>query len=74
MFGERRPCNHCGGRVEFSRHCGAYVCVQCGWHFDLCRCFCGWAADGGDGREQLRELGEVLEPEDEIPGYWQALP
>jgi len=65
MHRHREPCPHCGGSVEFSRHCGADVCVQCGWHVGLCRCFCGWAADGGDGRAQLVELGETLEPDEE---------
>ena len=27
----------------------------------LARCYCGWAADGGDGRQQLVEMGENVE-------------
>ena len=45
--------------------CGAYVCILCRHHGrfgkDLARCYCGWAADGGDGLQQLRDLGENVE-------------
>jgi len=27
----------------------------------LARCYCGWAADGGNGRQQLVEMGENVE-------------
>lgn len=54
----------CKHQYEFNRHCGANVCLECGDHKGLARCFCGWAKDGGDGRAQLVEFGEVLEPED----------
>jgi hypothetical protein len=39
------------------------VCSKCGNHVGLARCFCGWAADGGDGRRQLEEMGETIDPE-----------
>jgi hypothetical protein len=48
----------------FSRSCGCKVCVICDHHKGLARCFCGWAADGGDGYQQLLEMGETIEPED----------
>jgi hypothetical protein len=51
----------CGGEYELNRYCGAWVCVECSAHRGLCRCFCGWAADGGDGRAQLVEEGEQIE-------------
>lgn len=58
-----KTCPQCDGTAHFSRYCGAYVCDKCGWHVGLVRCWCGWAADGGDGRKQLEELGETIEPE-----------
>jgi hypothetical protein len=30
----------------------------------MARCFCGWSLSGGDGRAELEEMGEVIEPED----------
>ena len=27
----------------------------------MARCYCGWAADGGNGRQQLVEMGENVE-------------
>jgi len=44
-----------------SRYCGAYVCDECGDHRGLARCFCSWAADGGDGYQELIEMGETIE-------------
>ena len=49
---------------ELSRTCGAWICAECGHHKGLARCFCGWAEDGGDGRAQLEDMGETIEPED----------
>ena len=54
-----------------SDSCGAWIC-SCGAHFTyqgkdkepgpmLARCYCGWAADGGDGVAQLRAAGENVE-------------
>jgi len=55
-------CEHCGrmARHHYQRGCGVWVCIECKGHEGLVRCFCGWAADGGDGRAQLRERGEIL--------------
>jgi hypothetical protein len=52
-------CPKCGGR--WGRHCGVLVCDDCGQHYgkDRVRCYCGWAADGGDGRQQLKQ-GKTL--------------
>jgi hypothetical protein len=49
---------------EFDRYCGAYVCRICNNHHGLARCYCGWASDGGNGRQQLVEMGETIDPED----------
>jgi hypothetical protein len=47
---------------ELSRFCGAWVCDECDWHEGLCRCFCGWTANGsGNGRQELEEMGETIE-------------
>jgi hypothetical protein len=54
----------CGGAYEYDRYCGAYVCIECGNHLGLSRCYCGWAADGGDGRKQLVKMGETIEEEE----------
>ena len=51
----------CGGNYERNRYCGCKVCDKCGDHKGLARCYCGWAADGGDGRKQLEEMGETIE-------------
>jgi hypothetical protein len=29
----------------------------------LDRCYCGWSVSGGNGREELEEMGEVIEPD-----------
>ena len=44
---------------EWKRYCGAKVC-HCGDHEGLIRCYCGWSASGGDGRQELRDFGEVI--------------
>jgi hypothetical protein len=49
---------------RFSSYCGAFVCVDCGRHRKLVRCYCGWAASGGDGRAELIAFGETIEPEE----------
>lgn len=46
---------------QMDRSCGAYVCLDCGDHENLARCYCGWAKDGGDGVAQLRAMGENVE-------------
>ena len=51
--------------------CGAWIC-SCMAHFTyngkdkepgrmLARCFCGWAANGGNGKQQLAAMGENVE-------------
>lgn len=44
-------------------YCGAKVCA-CGDHKGLARCFCGWARDGGNGRQQLIDMGERIDEDD----------
>ena len=61
--GERRgdammECNH---DYLFARGCGAYVCYDCEDHKDLARCYCGWSADGGNGAQELADMGEQIE-------------
>ena len=51
-------CNH---DYLFDRGCGAQVCYDCGDHKDLARCYCGWAASGGNGSQELEDLGEQIE-------------
>ena len=64
---------HQHGKWVLSESCGAWICSGlCGAHFTyqgkdkepgpmLARCYCGWAADGGNGRQQLVEMGENVE-------------
>ncbi len=54
----------CGGTYQFSGHCGAHVCLECSHHKGLARCYCGWAASGGDGRRELVDMGETIEPDE----------
>lgn len=54
----------CGGTFYFERGCGALVCDRCEEHQGFARCFCGWSASGGDGRAELEDLGEVIDPWD----------
>jgi len=38
------------------------VCIKCGDHKGLTRCYCGWSADGTDaGVQELLERGEVID-------------
>jgi hypothetical protein len=58
-------CEECGAEdVTLARQCGAYVCGACGAHQGLARCFCGWAASGGDGYRELQDEGETIESDD----------
>ena len=60
-----KPKCECGGEFEFSRSCGADICVKCGSHKGLARCFCGWSKTSpGRGRQELEEMGETIDPED----------
>lgn len=63
---KHKPCDApgCTGIAYGARYCGAYVCGECGKHVGLARCFCGWAADGGDGRAQLIDMGETIGDEE----------
>ena len=45
----------------FSRGCGVDVCYDCGDHKGLARCFCSWAASGGNGYQELVDMGEQIE-------------
>lgn len=55
-----KPCPSCGKEARFTRYCGAWVCDDCGAHVGLARCYCGWAASGGNGRRELEDMGENI--------------
>jgi hypothetical protein len=46
-------CPVCGGTMTWDRQCGAMVCADCCHHEGLCRCYCGWAASGGNALTML---------------------
>ena len=54
----------CGSEAAFSNYCAAYVCGNCDTHVGLARCYCGWSESGGNGRQELIDMGETIEPED----------
>jgi len=54
-------CDHGEHLYGFVEHCGAQVCMNCEDHEGLVRCYCGWSFDGGDGRQELIDMGENLE-------------
>lgn len=54
----------CGSEAAFNNYCAAYVCNVCSSHVGLARCYCGWAESGGNGRQELIDMGETIEPED----------
>lgn len=54
-------CPQCGSEMTMSRHCGAWVCDACDHHNGLVRCFCGWSLSGGDGRQELEDMGEQID-------------
>ena len=58
-------CNSHEYPEKMHRSCGAFICLNCGHHDKLARCFCGWALDGGNGRRQLEDMGETIDE----PGY-----
>lgn len=64
MADREKKCNRCGGVAVLDRRCGAFVCTECDNHLGLARCFCGWSQSGRNGREELIEMGEVIDPED----------
>jgi len=45
----------------FSSYCGVNICIICESHKELARCYCGWSALGGDGYQELMEMGEQIE-------------
>jgi hypothetical protein len=56
-----KKCPHCGDEMFMSGYCGAYVCDGCEYHDGLARCYCGWSASGGNGRQELEAMGETIE-------------
>lgn len=52
----------CGGRFVFTQYCGAKVCNDCNNHLGYARCYCGWSESGGNGYQELIDLGETIEP------------
>lgn len=50
----------CGGTAYFSNACAAHICERCDAHVGMARCYCGWAASGGNGRQELVEMGETI--------------
>ncbi len=55
---------HCDHEYEFSRYCGAQVCLSCDDHKGLARCYCGWSNTApGEGRQELEAMGEQIDPE-----------
>ena len=58
-------CPACGARGAMFRssYCGVLVCDACDSHKGLVRCYCGWAESGGDGYEELEEMGETIDAE-----------
>ena len=63
-----RKCDRgdCDGLCEWNRQCAAYVCINCDTHIALERCFCGWSRHGDDGRKELEDMGETIDPEPEL--------
>lgn len=59
-----KKCDACGSECTFSKYCAAFVCNSCLNHVGLARCYCGWSESGGNGRQELIEMGETIEPED----------
>ena len=55
------PCNH---QYEFRPYCGVDVCIECDHHLGMVRCYCGWAESGRNGRDELKEMGEIVEEEE----------
>jgi hypothetical protein len=55
--------DHCQSNASFNNYCGAYVCWSCDTHIGLARCYCGWSRYGDDGRKELEDMGETIDPE-----------
>jgi hypothetical protein len=63
---DKKKCEKCGrelDRYDWSKYCGALVCPGCDHHQGLARCYCGWSVSGRNGRTELIELGETIDPE-----------
>jgi len=60
---EAEMCIQCGKTYyRYSRSCGAWICLECGDHLGLARCFCGWSETSpGNGRRELVEMGETID-------------
>jgi hypothetical protein len=65
---ETRKCPKCKGTMLYVPECGSFVCENnsCGHHQsssgqDFARCYCGWSASGGNGRQELEEMGEQID-------------
>ena len=54
-------CERCQVTTQFVNYCGARVCPDCGHHNGLTRCYCGWSESGGNGRQELEEMGETID-------------
>ena len=52
--------------AKMDSYCGAYICIRCGDHRRLARCYCGWSVSGGDGLRELIDMGETIEPDEEV--------
>ena len=65
LFGSivEKTCPKCQDSMRMSNHCGAWVCENCDNHEGMARCFCGWSLSGDDGRRELEEMGEVIDPD-----------
>lgn len=67
-----RKCDKCGAAIDkydWSDHCAAYICSKCGKHQGMVRCWCGWSESGRNGRAELEELGETIDPEPSVGGF-----
>jgi len=53
----------CKHEYTFNRYCGARTCYECNDHKGLDRCYCGWSRYGLDGRRELIEMGETIDPD-----------
>ncbi len=58
-----KPCDRpgCHGQAYMEEFCGAWVCGHCQKHAGLTRCYCGWSESGGDGRQELIDMGETID-------------
>ena len=59
----------CEHEYEFRKYCGADVCVKCGDHKGLARCFCGW--NKGQGESLEGEDSEYFGDEPHEEGFYR---